>query len=130
MKKICVLLLAATAFMVFNSFTSIQKPWRFIGDKWAAFGPDRDILRVTGNDAYSQLKIRVTDGPLRIDDMDIYFESGEKMNVPLKSTFKAGQESRVIDLPGAVRKLDRIEFLYSTIGKAKGKARVAVWGKR
>ena len=52
------------------------------------------------------------------------------MNVPLKNAFRAGQESRVIDLPGGVRKLDRIDFLYSTMGKAKGKARVAIWGKR
>jgi hypothetical protein len=130
MKKIWFVLLTVIAFTTFNSFTSVQKDWHFIGDKWAAFGPDRDVLRVGGNDAYRQIKIRVTDGPLRIADVDIYFENGEKMNVPLKNVFRAGQESRVIDLPGGVRKLDRIDFLYSTVGKAKGKARVAVWGKR
>lgn len=130
MKKNCFILLVVIAFTTLNSFASVQKGWHFIGDKWAAFGSDRDVLRVGGNDAYRQIKIRITDAPLRIDDMDIYFENGEKMNVPLKNAFKAGQESRVIDLPGGVRKLDRIEFLYSTIGRAKGKARVAVWGKR
>ncbi len=112
-----------------SSFTLIEN-WRFIGDKWAAFGHDRDVLRVGGNDAYRQIKIRVTDGPLRIDDMDVYFENGEKMNVVLKHAFRAGKESRVIDLPGGVRRLDRIEFLYSTIGRAHGRARVAVWGRR
>lgn len=119
------------AFIVLSlsSFTIIEN-WHFIGDKWAAFGPDRDVLRVGGNDAYRQIKIRVTNGPLRIEDMDIYFENGEKMNVVLKNIFRAGQESRVIDLPGGIRKLDRIEFLYSTIGRARGRARVAVWGHR
>lgn len=129
MKKNLFIALAVLA-VTFCSFTTATQGWKYIGDKWAAFGPDRDVLRVGGNDAYRQLKIRVTDGPVRIDDLDIYFENGEKMNVVLKHAFRAGQESRVIDLPGGVRKLDRIEFLYSTIGRAKGRARIAVWGKR
>ncbi len=116
------------------SFSTASKPlpqrWNFIGDKIAAFGPDRDVLHVTGNDNYRQIKIRVTGAPLYIVDMDIYFDNGEKMNVPLKNRFRQGGESRVIDLPGGSRNLKKIEFLYETIGVAKGKARVAVCGKR
>lgn len=61
MKKICFVLLAVIAFITFNSFTFVQKGRHFIGDKWAAFGPDPDVLRVGGNDAYRQIKIRVTE---------------------------------------------------------------------
>lgn len=109
---------------------SIPQDWKFIGDKIAAYGTDRDVLWITGNDLYRQLKIRVTDAPLHIIDMDIYFENGEKMNVALRNKFRQGQESRVIDFPGGERRLKKVEFLYSTIGRAKGKARVAVWGNR
>ncbi|MBY0477464.1 MAG: hypothetical protein K2Q24_07440 [Chitinophagaceae bacterium] len=130
MKKNSFVLVGMIACLFLSSYVTEQQGWRFIGDKWAAFGPDRDVLRVGRNDLYRQVKLKVTDGPLRIEDVDIYFENGEKMNVILKNNFRAGQESRVIDLPGAARKLDRIEFLYSTIGKAKGRARIAVWGKR
>ena len=116
------------------SFTHPPKPipqdWKFIGDKIAAYGTDRDVLWVTGNDLYRQIKIHVTDGPLHIIDMDVYFENCEKMNVDLKNKFRQGQESRVIDFPGGERRLKKIEFLYSTIGRAKGKARVAIWGNR
>lgn len=104
--------------------------WRFIGDKIAAYGVDRDVLWVTGNDAFRQIKIRVTSAPLHIIDMDVYFENGEKMNVPLKNNFRQGQESRVIDFPGGLRQIKKIEFLYETIIVRKGKARVAVWGKK
>jgi len=52
------------------------------------------------------------------------------MNVPLKNKFRQGQESRVIDFPGGIRQIKKIEFLYETIGVRKGKARIAVWGKR
>lgn len=110
--------------------TPSSQGWKFIGDKIAAYGVDRDVLWVTGNDNFRQVKIKVTDAPLHIIDMDIYFENGEKMNVALKNKFRQGQESRVIDLPGGVRQIKKIEFLYETIGVRKGKARIGVWGKK
>lgn len=130
MKQLLAAAGAFTLLLFLNAFTIQNQGWKFIGDKWAAFGADRDVLRVGGNDAYRQLKLRVTDGPLHIVDMDVFFENGTHLNVPLKNNFKAGQESRVIDLPGGSRRIDRVTFLYSTIGKSKGRARVALWGKR
>jgi hypothetical protein len=124
-----VIILSSLLFLIgATSFTTLQG-WKFVGDKWAAYGPDRDVLRIGGKDAFRQIKFKITDGPLHVTDVDVYFENGEKMNVALKNNFRAGQESRVIDLPGGVRRLDRIEFLYSTIGRSKGRARIAVWGK-
>lgn len=125
------LLLAGITFLFsFTPATVKAQGWKFIGDKIAAYGVDRDVLWVTGNDAFSQIKVRVTDAPLHIIDMDVYFENGEKMNVPLKNKFRQGQESRVIDFPGGIRQIKKIEFLYETIGVRKGKARVAIWGKK
>ncbi|MBS1753239.1 MAG: hypothetical protein R2765_10575 [Ferruginibacter sp.] len=128
--KSFLLLAGLTALFSFIKPTNTFQEWRFIGDKIANFGVDRDVLMVTGNDAFRQIKIRVTSAPLRIIDMDVYFENGDKMNVPLKNTFRQGGESRVIDLDGGVRQIKKITFLYETIGKRKGKARVAVWGKK
>ncbi|MFN8253277.1 MAG: hypothetical protein U0V75_15525 [Ferruginibacter sp.] len=124
------LLLLITTLSGFHSANAPQQGWRFIGDKIAAYGTDRDVLFVTGNDIYRQIKIKVTGAPLHIIDMDVYFENGDKQNVELKNHFRQGQESRVIDFPGGERRIKKIEFLYSTMGFVKGKARVAVWGKR
>ncbi|MDP9230634.1 MAG: hypothetical protein M3O67_08180 [Bacteroidota bacterium] len=71
-----------------------------------------------------------TDAPLNIIDMKVYFENDEVFDVALKSEFKQGCQSRVIDLPVGSRRLKKIEFWYSTIGTLKGRARVAVWGKK
>lgn len=128
--KIFTTFLFISALFSFNKPESNMQNWKFIGDKIVAFGPDRDVLFVTGNDAFRQIKIKVTGAPLHIVDMDVYFENGEKQNVELKNRFRQGQESRVIDFPGGERRIKKIEFLYSTVGVAKGKARVAVWGKR
>ena len=121
-------LIALVSFV--NPYKTIPLKWNFIGDKIAAYGADRDVLWVTGNDMYRQIKIKVTGAPLHIIDMDVYFENGEKQNVELKNRFRQGQESRIIDFPGGERRIKKIEFLYSTIGVVRGKARVAVWGNR
>lgn len=128
--KSFLLLIGITTLFSFMVPSNTLQDWRFIGDKIAAYGVDRDVLWVNGNDAFRQIKIRVTSAPLHIIDMDVYFENGEKMNVALKNNFRQGDESRVIDFPGGLRKIKKIEFLYETIGVRKGKARVAVWGKR
>jgi hypothetical protein len=47
----------------------------------------------------------------------------------LRNRFNAGTESRVIDLDGGLRHLTKIEFWYETRGFARGKSRIAVWGR-
>lgn len=128
--KSLLLLSGVVALFGFMDASKHAQGWKFIGDKIVAYGVDRDVLWVAGNDAFRQIKIRVTSAPLHIIDMDVYFENGEKMNVALKNNFRQGQESRVIDFPGGLRQIKKIEFLYETIGVRKGKARVAVWGKK
>ena len=111
------------------SWSNYQQ-WKFIGDKKANFLIDRDVIHVTGNDNFSQIKLKVTEGPVHILDMDIYFENGDKFDVSIRNKIPRGGESRVIDLPGGSRSIKKIEFWYETKGFLKGRGRVSVWGKR
>lgn len=116
-----VLLLAGT--------TQAQGGWRFIADKMVGFGVDHDVI-VTGNtnDDFRKLKLRVTDGPLKMYDMKVYFDNGDVQDISIRAHIRQGGESRVIDLDGGLRHIRRIEFWYETKGFRKGRARVAVWG--
>ncbi len=127
--KSIVFMALVTFFLTGSAFTMYSK-WVLIGQKEANYGPDRDVLKVTGNDIFKAIKIKVTDAGLDMMDMDIYFENGEKFNVAIRKNFKQGEESRVIDLPGNRRRIDRISFLYDTKGVMKGKANVLVFGKK
>jgi len=118
------------AILAISGFASDVQQWKFIADKNVRFGIDHDVIIVTGNDAYRQLKLRVTDAPLKINDMKVHFENDDVFDVSVKSELRKGSESRVIDLPGGSRRIKKIEFWYSTIGVTKGTSRVAVWGKR
>lgn len=128
--------LALIAIMLF-SFTTVKQSstcpgrWKFIGDKNVSFGLDRDVIH-TGNinDDFRQLKIRVTDGPLKMYDMKVYFDNGDVQDVSIRTDIRQGGESRVIDLNGGLRHISKIEFWYETKGFARGKARVAVLGRK
>ncbi|MBK8954098.1 MAG: hypothetical protein IPM34_00890 [Saprospiraceae bacterium] len=104
--------------------------WKFIGDKWVTFGVDRDVIHFGDlRDEYSKLVVRITDAPLRMYDMKVYFDNGGVQDVPVKSLIKQGGQTRVIELNGGLRRLSKIEFWYETAGRGRGRARVAVWGK-
>ncbi len=126
--------LVAVAIMVAASaFTPAKNNdgnWFFLGDKSVGFGVDHDVIHF-GNwkDDVRQIKIRVTDGPLKMYDMKVHFDNGSTQDVTLRSRFNQGTESRIIDLDGGLRHLSKIEFTYETKGFARGRARVAIWGR-
>lgn len=126
-----------TVFSLTTSFTSIKTSktnktgdWFFLEDKKVGFGVDHDVIHF-GNwkDDVRQIKLKITDGPLKMYDMKIYFDNGSIQNVELRNRFAQGSESRVIDMDGGLRHLAKIEFWYETRGFARGRARVAVWGR-
>lgn len=127
-------LFAAIPFLLMSFVVTTQtnqpNKWRFIADKNVHFGIDRDVIHITGNDNYRQLKLKVTNAPLKILDMKVHFENGDVFDVSIRSQIKQGGESRVIDLPGGSRSIRKIEFWYSPAKVLKGTARVAVWGRR
>ena len=104
--------------------------WFFLEDKKVGFGVDHDVIHF-GNwkDDVRQIKLKVTDGPLRMYDMKIHFDNGDVQDVALRNKFNAGSESRVIDMNGGLRHLTKIEFWYETRGYLRGRSRIAVWGR-
>lgn len=104
--------------------------WFFLEDKKVGFGVDHDVIHF-GNwkDDVRQIKLKITDGPLKMYDMKVYFDNGEVQDVSLRNRFAQGSESRVIDMNGGLRHLTKIEFWYETKGFVRGKSRVAVWGR-
>lgn len=129
-------LLAAVFAGVFISL-SCQAPvrgggdWKFIADKMVHFGVDHDVIQFGDlRDDFRQVRLHVTDAPVRILDMKIYYDNGDVQDVKLRAVIPQGGDSRVIDLRGGVRHLKKIEFWYKPGARGrKGRARVAVWGR-
>jgi hypothetical protein len=130
--KILLGLMAVSLFSFTTLKTNNSTPgeWRYLGDKNVGFGVDNDVLHF-GNwsDDVRQIKLKITDGPLKMYSMVIYFDNGATQNVAMRFKFAQGSESRVIDLDGGLRHLSKITFRYETKGFARGRSRVAVWGR-
>ena len=101
-----------------------------MGEKKVGFGVDHDVIHF-GNwkDDVRQIKLKITDGPLKMFDMKVHFDNGGVQDIQLRNRFAQGSESRVIDLDGGLRHLSKIEFWYEIRGFARGRSRVAVWGR-
>jgi hypothetical protein len=119
-----------TAFTTTSVTEKAAGEWFFLEDKKVGFGVDHDVIHF-GNwkDDVRQIKLIVTDGPLKMYNMKIHFDNGTVQDVELRNRFAQGSESRVIDMDGGLRHLTKIEFWYETKGFLRGKSRIAVWGR-
>jgi hypothetical protein len=136
MKKILIVLMLFAPAFIFVAHA--QKPavmmndkpgWHKIGEVTADFKAEKDELIVLGADRFKSIKIKVTDAPIHIADLEVFYESGDNETISLKSDFKAGGESRVIDLKGTDRALKKVVFVYNTVPNSKNdKAHVELYG--
>lgn len=135
MKKILLFLFVLVAAQV-NSVNA-QKPavvvsskagWHKIGEVTASFKLENESIIVLGADKFKSIKLKVTDAPLNLESLEVYYESGDTEKIPVKSELKAGSETRVIDLKGD-RELKKVVFTYKTLpNSADEKAHVELYG--
>ena len=103
--------------------------WRKIGERNVDLVKDRDEIPVIGADRFRSIKFLVTDASIDLQDLVVYFETGDKQNIEVRTPLMAGTESRVIDLDGGERSLKKIVFIYKTLpNQGKEKAHVEIWG--
>ena len=140
--KITKNLLFAALVMLLSTNTMAQKgakrvaanlasgTWTLLAEKTVNYNTDKDYVYPTGNDWYAKIYFKVTVAPIQINSIVVYFDNGESFNVSIRSKIAENGQSRVIDLPAGERKLKRIELSYETLGSNRGRANVAVWGRK
>ena len=101
-----------------------------LGERSVNFKTDKDEIMVTASEGrFSAVQIRVRRAPINMQRMVIHFGDGEEQTVELKDNFKAGGESRIIDLEGKKRVIRKVSFWYDTKGFGEQKAIVQLWGR-
>jgi hypothetical protein len=109
--------------------TDNKAGWQKIGETTVNFKADRDVVKVWGADAFKAIKIKATDAPVHIGNLLVVYQDGEPDDIPVRFDFKAGTESRPIDLEGKNRRIKQIDMIYKTIPNWKGeKAHIEIWG--
>jgi hypothetical protein len=120
-------LVLATAF---SPLLLAQADWELLGTRKVSLAKETDVIDVTRRDGrINALRIEVEDGPLEMYNIRIEFANGENFSPETRITFGENDRTRVIDLPGNARSIERIVFRYK--GPLRlGAATVRVYGRQ
>ena len=117
--------------MLLIACASTAADWVFLGERTAAKGGDRDEIRVGAREgAFSKIQLRVRGSALTVQDVKVHYANGDVEDVSIRAHIPAGGESRVIDLTGTDRVIEKVVFWYRTPARARGRATVRLFGSR
>jgi hypothetical protein len=109
--------------------TTSPNAWEVLGSRSVRYGTDKDVITVSGDKWYKGIYFKVTEAPIKINDMKVYFDNGDKFDVSMRSMIKQNGHTRTIELPGGERRITKVEFSYETMGSNRGTATLTLWGK-
>ncbi|HEX5060241.1 MAG TPA: hypothetical protein VFV99_12820 [Kofleriaceae bacterium] len=103
--------------------------WTLLGGQQVGGRKDRDTFNVSKYEGkFDEIQLNVLDSDLELLDLTVIFANGEKWSPKVKVSFKEGQRSRAIDLPGNDRVISKIELVYANT-RGGGNAYVEVYGR-
>ena len=104
--------------------------WRLLGQRAIEYRLDRDEIVVGADEGrFHQLQLRVRSAPVTLRDLKVHFADGSVQDVAIRKRIPAGGESRVIDLAGGERVLQKVVFWYDTPRRRSGRAVVQLYGR-
>jgi hypothetical protein len=135
MKKAAVVLCAfaagiASVFAQKPSVVTSHAPgWHRIGEATASFQKENESISVMGADQFSAIKLKVTDAPINIERLQVFYEDGKMEDFKVGSTLQAGSETRELTLKDPEHEIKRVEFTYKTLPNTNAeKAQVQLFG--
>lgn len=137
MKKTVVSLVIVLAILCYTNIYA-QKPavvssneagWQHIGQTTASFKSQSESIAILGADEFTAIKLKVTEAPLQIERLQVFYESGDMEEIDVRSEIGANNETKVIKLKHPDRDINKVAFTYKSAPNAKGeKADVALYG--
>lgn len=125
------LFLAALVALVAMSFTTLQnRPWELLGARKVNYTLDHDEILVTrAEGVFTAVQLRIKRSPINMHKMVIHYGNGETDEIELRTAFRAGSKSGVLDLPGNKRVIRKVVLWYDTKNLANNKGVVELWGR-
>ncbi|MBT1695900.1 hypothetical protein KK083_03355 [Fulvivirgaceae bacterium PWU4] len=137
MKKVIVLtllILTATCYTKLQAqkpaVVDSNKPgWHHIGHTTASFKTQNESISVLGADEFTALKIKVSEAPVHLQRLQVFYESGDMEEIDVREHFANGSESTVIQLKHPDKDIQKVAFTYNTEANARGeKADIDLYG--
>ena len=106
--------------------------WTSLGELHVKDRVDKDTLRIGAKKgSFDSIRLKVLGHAVQFHSLEVHFENDTVQNVALSSVIRAGKHSRVIDLKGGQRAIEKIVFVYDAQTRRRGQgARVRVYARR
>lgn len=106
-----------------------NKGWVKLGEQTVNGKVDRDTIRVGKQEGkFTKLTLVVEKSELELLDFEVTFANGEKWHPDgITHYFRESSRTRVIDLPGDERMIQKIDVKYRNLPRG-GNAKLEVWG--
>lgn len=107
--------------------------WELLAERRVSFRVQRDIIPVGRREGrFTAIMLDVLGRhAVEITSFVVVFGNGERREIEVREVIQPETRTRVIDLPGGVRNIQRIELVYRGIGGGRrGRAHVRVFGMR
>lgn len=106
--------------------------WVKLGSRKVNFVADKDTIPVTLKEGlFKRIKLHVADNAITLSDVKVHFKNGQTTDVSFKKHFAANSWTRVVDLPGEARVIQKLTVRYSTkLRLRKGRATLTLYGAR
>jgi len=136
MKKIILVFFAMSALLINTAFAQepsimlSDKPgWHKIGEVKADFKMENQSISVMGKDKFKSILLKVTDAPINIEGIQVFYESGDMEEFDVKNELKAGAETKKLDMKGGAQEIKKVTFTYKTLPNQQDeKAHVELYG--
>jgi hypothetical protein len=104
--------------------------WVNLGSKEVKDRSEQDTWHVgAGKGEFRRIKLTVQQRAVRFYRLEVKFENGEKQNIELRNVIRAGGETRLIDLVGKDRRIDKVDVWYEAQTVRRGvRSQVTLYG--
>ena len=110
---------------------AVEEGWDLLGEKKVDFIRSTDVIEVHSNYKFTAIRFKVEKHDVRLTDLKITYQNGDKLEPSLDDVLPADQYSREIELAQDGKYIHKVEFKYRTTGNIfKGRANMLVFGKR
>lgn len=104
--------------------------WENLGSKEVKDRSEQDTWHIGGGQGeFRKIKLTVQHRAVRFYKLTVKFENGQTQNIELRNVIPAGGSTRVIDLVGTDRRIDKVDVWYEAQTVRRGvRSQVTLYG--
>jgi hypothetical protein len=131
-KALLLVLIAVTSFScATRRSVGLEEGWELLSERKVNFIRDKDEIEVRSRNMFTAIRFKIEDKDIRLNDLVILFQNGDKLSPAIDEVIKAGESSKIIEIARDGRYINKITFRYRSMGSIlQGRANVIVMGQR